>query len=148
MRNIASLVGLVIGLYSPMIVFAAEPASVASNIISQSHIRSLAASCAACHGTNGNSANAISTSSNSTGGNSTNNNSSGNIPSISSIYKPTFIAQMLAFRSGERPATVMHRHAKGLTLQEIDSLAEYFAKQPRQPVRAISSQTLSEIFPN
>ena len=143
MRNIASLVGLVIGLYSPMIVFAAEPASVASNIISQSHIRSLAASCAACHGTNGNSANAISTSSN-----STNNNSSGTIPSISSIYKPTFIAQMLAFRSGERPATVMHRHAKGLTLQEIDSLAEYFAKQPRQPVRAISSQTLSEIFPN
>ena len=101
--------------------------------VSENHIRSLAASCAACHGTNGNSAVG---------------NSAGNTPSISNIYKPTFVAQMLAFRSGERPATVMHRHAKGLTLQEIDGLAEYFSKQPRHPVRAISPQHLSETYPN
>ncbi|HSI43804.1 MAG TPA: c-type cytochrome [Methylotenera sp.] len=106
--------------------------------ISENHIRSLAASCAACHGTNGNSAI----------GNSVIDNSPGNTPSISNIYKPTFVSQMRAFRSGERPATVMHRHAKGLTLQEIDGLAEYFSKQPRQPVKAISPQHLSETYPN
>lgn len=111
--------------------------------ISENHIRSLAGSCAACHGTNGNSAIG-----NSAIGNSAVGNSPGNTPSISNIYKPTFVAQMLAFRSGERPATVMHRHAKGLTLQEIDGLAEYFSKQPRQPVKAISPQHLSETYPN
>lgn len=135
LRNIVILAGLIIGLFSPMI-FAIEPVSSDASAnqvqINQSHIRSLAASCAACHGTNGNSASA---------------NSAGT-PSISNIYKPTFVGKMLAFRSGESSATVMHRHAKGLTLEEIDSLAEYFSKQPRQAVRVISPQNLSETYPN
>lgn len=93
------------------------------------HTRSLAASCAACHGTNGNSA-------------------SGNTPTIASMDKATFVSRVLAFKSGERPATVMHRHAKGLTNQEVNDLAEYFSQQSRQTVRVVPPQQLSRDYPN
>lgn len=76
-----------------------------------SHIRTLAGSCAACHGTNGNSV--------------------GGTPVLAGLDRNLFVGQMLAFRSGERASTVMHRHAKGLTEAEIAQLAEYFAAQPR-----------------
>jgi cytochrome c553 len=86
------------------------------------HTRSLAASCAACHGTNG--------------------NSSGNAAKLAGIDSAYFVAQMQAFKSGERASTVMHRHAKGLTPQEISNLAEYFSTQiPTKPT-ALPSQKL------
>lgn len=44
-----------------------------------------------------------------------------------------FVLQMQAFRSGERSATVMQRHAKGLTAEEIEQLATYFSQQKRIP---------------
>lgn len=119
---------VMIGLFSPIIVCAEGLAQAADIATRQVHLRSLAASCAACHGTNG--------------------NSSGITPNISNIYKPYFVSQMLAFKSGERAATVMHHHAKGLTTQEIEDLAEYFSKQSRQPVHAIANQHLSESYSN
>lgn len=75
------------------------------------HIRTLAASCAACHGTNGNSV--------------------GGTPVLAGLDRRHFIGQMLAFRSGERASTVMHRHAKGLSPEEIEQLGAYFAAQKR-----------------
>lgn len=75
------------------------------------HLRVLAASCAACHGTNGNSV--------------------GGTPVLAGLAPAYFITQMQAFRSGELNSTVMHRHAKGLTDAEIHLLADYFARQPR-----------------
>ena len=102
-----------------MIVYA-EPQA---NINGQVHIRSLAASCAACHGTNG--------------------NSSGNAAKLAGMGKVYFVTQMQAFKSGERASTVMHRHVKGLNPQEISDLAEYFSAQvPHQP-SALPSQKLS-----
>lgn len=83
--------------------FAAEP---------NSHLRVLAASCAACHGTNGNSV--------------------GITPVLAGLDRTHFITQMKAFRAGERPATVMHHHAKGLTEAEIEQLADYFSTQARK----------------
>jgi sulfide dehydrogenase cytochrome subunit len=80
------------------------------------HIRTLAASCAACHGTQGNSV--------------------GGTPVLAGLDQRHFTSQMMAFRSGERASTVMHRHAKGLTLEEIEQLAHYFAHQPRTPAVA------------
>lgn len=80
------------------------------------HVRVLAASCAACHGPDG--------------------NSIGGTPVLAGLDRSHFVAQMQAFRSGERAATVMHRHAKGLTEAEIGQLADFFAAQPR---RAASS---------
>ncbi len=76
------------------------------------HIQVLSASCAACHGTNGNSV--------------------GGTPVLAGLDRAHFITQMMAFRTGERSSTVMHRHAKGLTHEEISDLADFFAMQPRE----------------
>jgi cytochrome c553 len=102
---------VIIGLFSPMIVCAAGVAVAAYDV----HIRSLAASCAACHGTQGN---AVSIDS---GIDST--------PALAGVSKVDMVMKLKAFKSGELSATVMHRHAKGLTADEITALAEYFSLQ-------------------
>jgi sulfide dehydrogenase cytochrome subunit len=104
------------------IVHAAEVISSTETLNSTPHIRTLAASCAACHGSNGN---AI----------------SGNAE-LAGIDGAYFTAQMLAFKEGSRPATVMQRHAKGLDIDEINLLADYFSKQNRVPGRVPKAQTL------
>lgn len=76
------------------------------------HVRVLAASCAACHGTHGNSV--------------------GGTPVLAGQDRAQFIAKMQAFRSGAQPATIMHRHASGLTEEEIRQLADHFASQARR----------------
>ncbi|HEY9210306.1 MAG TPA: c-type cytochrome [Methylotenera sp.] len=114
---------VIIGLFSPMIVCAADVAAAAYDVhISYDvHIRSLAASCAACHGTQGN---AVSI-----------NNNNDSTPALAGVSKTDIISKLQAFKSGERSATVMHRHAKGLTADEITALAEYFSKQvPHSPI--------------
>jgi len=42
-----------------------------------------------------------------------------------------FVTAMKDFKSGARPATVMHHHAKGYSDKEFEKLAEYFAAQKR-----------------
>lgn len=81
------------------------------------HLRILAASCAACHGTAGNSV--------------------GGTPVLAGLDRTYFIAQMQAFQAGTRPATVMQKHVKGLTDAEIEQLADYFAAQPRTGASAV-----------
>jgi cytochrome c553 len=75
------------------------------------HIQILAASCAACHGTNGNSV--------------------GGTPVLAGLDKSRFVSRMLTFRSAVPASAVMTRHAKGLMPEEIEQLGEYFSKQPR-----------------
>lgn len=84
-----------------------------------SHIQTLAASCAACHGPQGNSLTET--------------------PVLAGLDQHYFLDQMLAFRKNERLSTVMHRHAKGLTLEEINQLAIYFSEQKR--VSAVAPRT-------
>jgi len=69
----------------------------------------LASACAACHGTNGHSA--------------------GGTPSLADLDQLYFIEQMRQFQTGERPSSVMMKHAQGYTEQEIRLLAEYFSRQ-------------------
>ena len=88
------------------------------------HIRTLASSCAACHGTNGNAVKANVVRSNVSEAKATFDA----IP-IAGLDKSYIEQCMLDFRSGVRPATVMHRHASGLTLDEITQLADYFSRQ-------------------
>lgn len=78
-----------------------------------SHIRTLAATCAACHGTNGNSVNIV--------------------PSLAAMPVAHFMQKMQGFRDGTVSSTVMHQHAAGLTVSEIEQLAQYFSQQPLQP---------------
>lgn len=76
----------------------------------ESAARSLAATCAACHGTQGRS---VST----------------EVLPLAGLPKEHIVSQMRAFRDGTRPATVMHQLAKGYTDAQIDLIAGYFAKQ-------------------
>ena len=73
--------------------------------------RDLAASCAACHGTNGQSA--------------------GGFPSLAGTDRATLLEKLKGFRTGTLPATVMHQHAKGYDEVQLQQLADYFARQPR-----------------
>jgi sulfide dehydrogenase cytochrome subunit len=70
--------------------------------------RSLAASCASCHGTEGRSV-------------------SRDMPSLAGLSKEQIVSDMKAFRAGSRPATVMHQIARGYTDQQVDVIATYFA---------------------
>ena len=92
-------------------------------VYSSDHIRALAASCAACHGSNGN---AI----------------AGNAR-LAGINPAYFTKQMLAFKDGSLPATVMHHHAKGLNPDEINKLAVYFSQQKPVAGQTPKSQPLS-----
>ncbi len=71
--------------------------------------RLLAAGCVACHGTAGRA-------------------QAGGI-ALAGIKAGDFIVQMQAFKSGQRPATVMHQIAKGYGDAEIAALAKYFSAQ-------------------
>ena len=74
--------------------------------------RAMAANCAACHGTNGNSV-------------------GGAIPGLAGINKEYFVIQMKAFKAGTREATVMHQIAKGYSDAEIAAIADFFALQKK-----------------
>ena len=69
----------------------------------------LASSCAGCHGTNG--------------------KSPGAIPAINGKSADYTAQSLKDFKSGARPSTVMGRHAKGYSDEEIKLIAEFFAKQ-------------------
>ncbi|GIL05688.1 MAG: hypothetical protein BroJett031_22080 [Betaproteobacteria bacterium] len=74
-------------------------------------VRTLAGSCANCHGTAGRAVGAM--------------------PSLAGLAPAYFVEQMRQFRDGRRPATVMHQIAKGYSDDEIALLAEFFARQPK-----------------
>lgn len=77
-----------------------------------SKIRYLAANCANCHGTDGRSV--------------------GVMESLAGYDREKFITNMREYRSGDKPATIMHQLVKGYTDQQIADLAAYFAAQPRK----------------
>lgn len=85
--------------------------SVAAHAAVDAHSRNLTASCAACHGTNGHSV--------------------GGAPVLAGMDKTFFVNQMKDFKSGARPATVMHHHAKGYSDEEFEKMAEFYAAQKR-----------------
>ena len=75
------------------------------------YVRSLAASCANCHGTDGKA------------------EPGSLVVSLAGMDKNYFIAQMKAFKAGTRPATVMTQIGKGFNDVQIEALATYFAAQ-------------------
>jgi cytochrome subunit of sulfide dehydrogenase len=77
------------------------------------YVRSLAASCANCHGTDGR-----------TVANSA-------VPGLAGMPREYMVTQLQAFKAGTRPATVMHQLAKGYSDAQIQQLAAYFAAQKK-----------------
>ncbi|MBM3600718.1 MAG: cytochrome C [Alphaproteobacteria bacterium] len=51
----------------------------------------------------------------------------GAVPGLKGHNKDYLVVMMKAFRSGERPATVMGRVAKGFSDAEIDAVSAYYA---------------------
>jgi len=74
--------------------------------------RSLAATCANCHGTDGRSA-------------------TKEVIPLAGLPKGFLVDQMKAFKDGKRPATIMHQLAKGYTDAQIELIADYFAAQKK-----------------
>lgn len=72
--------------------------------------RSLAATCANCHGTDGHSVN-------------------GAIKPLAGMQADRMLALLADFRSGALPATVMHQITKGYTEDQLRQIAGYFAAQ-------------------
>ena len=72
----------------------------------------LAQACVTCHGPEG--------------------RSQGAIPALTTLSSADLITVLQAFRAETRPATVMHRIAKGLDDADITAVATYFATLPRR----------------
>ena len=76
------------------------------------NVRSLAASCAACHGTNG--------------------NAQGSMVTLAGMPQKVMVQKMQDYKAGRVPsATLMHQLAKGYNDDEINAIAAYFAAQKK-----------------
>ena len=73
--------------------------------------RNLAATCANCHGTNGR---AVQGASN---------------EELAGVPKDKLLQKLRDFRSGAKPATIMHQISKGYTEAQLELVAAYFAAQ-------------------
>jgi cytochrome c553 len=72
-------------------------------------MRSLASTCAHCHGTNGRSVDGEA------------------MPRLAGQSRDFLLTQLLAFRTGARPATIMHQITRGYSQEQLEALATYFA---------------------
>ena len=70
-------------------------------------VRSMAASCAGCHGTSG--------------------IAQPGMASLAGQPKDELLKKMLDFKTGKTPATLMHQLSKGYSDEQLDQLAVYFA---------------------
>ncbi|MFM8467227.1 MAG: c-type cytochrome [Oxalobacteraceae bacterium] len=108
--NHHSLTATLLG--SAMLALALSTASTALAIDQQTlYTQSLAATCANCHGTQGKGV------------------PEGSVPKLAGLTADYLEAQMKAFKSGERQATIMHQLAKGYSDEQLRALAAYFASQ-------------------
>ena len=71
--------------------------------------RNIAATCANCHGTNG--------------------NARGDMKTLAGVSADKIIAAVADYKNGSQPATIMHQIAKGYTDEQIRLAAGYFAAQ-------------------
>jgi cytochrome c553 len=73
--------------------------------------RNLAATCANCHGTNGNAVKGA------------------GLDSLAGLDKAKALQKLADFRSGDKPASIMHQISKGYTDEQLDLITTYFAAQ-------------------
>ncbi|MBL0144054.1 MAG: c-type cytochrome [Betaproteobacteria bacterium] len=92
---------------------APPPPAFAPSNLSAPGVRSLAANCAACHGTNGKPA------------------PGSTLAGLAGKPRDELLMAMTQFKEGKKPATVMHQLSKGYSDAELAALADYFSKQSR-----------------
>ena len=94
--------------------YAQAPApNFASANTSPQGVRSMASACAMCHGTEGRAT------------------SGSTVAALAGRPKDEIVQSMAQFKSGQKPATIMHQIAKGYSDAEIAALAAYFSALPR-----------------
>ncbi len=109
-RTFHSTLASAIGAASVLLAIAAPAAAQNQE---QLNIRALAATCANCHGTNGKA------------------NEGSAVVTLAGMSKDYIVTQMNAFKSGSRPATIMHQLSKGYSDAQIQQIATYFAAQKK-----------------
>jgi sulfide dehydrogenase cytochrome subunit len=77
------------------------------------YVRTLAATCANCHGTNGRTVEGSA------------------VPPLAGLPRDYMLQQLKAFRDGSRPATVMHQITKGFSEPQLEQIAGFFAGQKK-----------------
>jgi cytochrome c553 len=75
-------------------------------------IKQWAASCSACHGTDG--------------------YSEGGMASLAGQNKAEMIKKMNEYKTGKRTASIMHQLSKGYTDEQIEQISAYFASLPAE----------------
>ena len=78
------------------------------------YVRSLAATCTACHGTDGRSVGGIP-------------------PSLAGQDRNYLLQALKDFKAGKRPATIMHQLSKGYTDEQLELLATHFSNVKAAP---------------
>jgi len=73
--------------------------------------RNLAATCANCHGTNGQAV------------------KGSGMDALAGMEKAKILQKLADFKSGDKPASIMHQIAKGYSDAQLDLIATYFAAQ-------------------
>ena len=73
--------------------------------------RNLAATCANCHGTNGNAVKGA------------------GLDSLAGVPKEKTLQKLSEYKSGDKPASIMHQISKGYTDEQMELIATYFAAQ-------------------
>ena len=112
----ARTLGLLVAASGMSIALAQQPASppppaFAPPNMTPQGVRAMAANCAACHGTNGRSA------------------PGPLMAPLAGRAQGEIVTILAEFKSGKRPATVMHQIAKGFGDEEIAAVALYFEQQ-------------------
>jgi cytochrome c553 len=74
-------------------------------------VRTLAASCAACHGTDGHAVRGTA------------------MPPLAGLSQQYFLKQMQAYRDGTRTDLLMQQIARGFDVAQLEALAAYFERQ-------------------
>ncbi len=92
---------------------ALSAASTAAHAQTDAAARSLAATCANCHGTGGVAAPGSA------------------VPGLAGMPKDDLARKLLAYKEGKLPGTIMPQLAKGYTDAQIDALAAWFAAQKK-----------------
>lgn len=73
--------------------------------------RNLAATCANCHGTNGQAL------------------KDSGLNALAGMEKAKILQTLADFKSGDKPASIMHQISKGYSDEQLDLIAGYFAAQ-------------------
>jgi cytochrome c553 len=98
-------------LFAPVAALCLLAVSSASQAADPNLGRNLAATCANCHGTNGN---AIKGS---------------GMDALAGMDKAKILQKLADYKSGDKPASIMHQISKGYTEAQLDLIATYFAAQ-------------------